>query len=943
MTLYDNDLVTKDDLLTNIFAKKEDINKYTLAQVTERGLLDINKSAIIMTFKSDLFNTMNVLKDFNIVIITNLITLSKAEMINDYCRKKNIGFIYACQFGFMSFIFTDFGDNFMVLDKNGKKCQEYYIKSISNSCPGIVEIDPIEIVDKDKKKKKILKFETGDYVVFKGVTGMIELNDTPPRPIRVLSKCKFTIEETSRYDQFNGSGIVEEFKMPFPVKFLPLSKAKKFIYFEDINENNDCNNNKIIDEKIFDIEYEEMLDNEIKKQFDDNLAWMNIFNISNKNETLIKTSNSKIHLAMLTLHEYYLINKHLPNSSNKKNLDDCLDISKKIFTQAKNEKEKWVADLNEIDINYLSYIFRYCDYYFIPISKFFGGIVTQEVLKYVGLYKPASQWVYFNFFELLNDNISFFGKNILLNDIKIKEDIEQYMMDDKEKLELLKTINIVLIGFNNIGFEILNLFTRLNLSKNITILDINKNDNYNEIIKLKEIYNFKIIVEDNLNNDISKREWWINSKIIIESLSNKFNSKEKEILIQNAKEYNKILISINADKFIGAFELILPNKLYNKKINWKSLEEIDTPKGDNTKFKQINSHDEVDKYKNIVNLKESLNYSKDIFNDYFNKNIKHLNELIKRSESESDMLKYIDDLMLQDYNIEKILKLIRYLKKLVSLKYAITFESIVLSACEIFQELFQFSIEEILYKYPEDYIALGKHKKFWSGKKYPPKIIMLDINKEEHYQIVYLLTYFYCQIFEFENFEKKMNSIKSIARKYEIKTYDSIIQNKSKIEEFLQREKNSLMTFLTLFGRKNKFEFKEIELNLNDNVDINNFEKMNNHLKFIILTADLILNNYGISSYNNIYKEISLLLKINNILPSTASAMSGLTIFQLFLMFNDPDVVELVSSLEENKNEIKEEKNEIKSDINNNSILFRNFSFNLASNIYLFYNIFKNK
>ena len=187
MTLYDNDLVTKDDLLTNIFAKKEDINKYTLAQVTERGLLDINKSAIIMTFKSDLFNTMNVLKDFNIVIITN----------------------YACQFGFMSFIFTDFGDNFMVLDKNGKKCQEYYIKSISNSCPGIVEIDPIEIVNKDKKKKKILKFETGDYVVFKGVTGMIELNDTPPRPIRVLSKCKFTIEETSRYDQFNGSGIVE--------------------------------------------------------------------------------------------------------------------------------------------------------------------------------------------------------------------------------------------------------------------------------------------------------------------------------------------------------------------------------------------------------------------------------------------------------------------------------------------------------------------------------------------------------------------------------------------------------------------------------------------------------------------------------------------------------------------------------------------------------------
>ena len=108
MTLYDNDLVTKDDLLTNIFAKKEDINKYTLAQVTERGLLDINKSAIIMTFKSDLFNTMNVLKDFNIVIITNIIALSKAEMINDYCRKKKYRFHLCMPIWFYVFYFYRF-------------------------------------------------------------------------------------------------------------------------------------------------------------------------------------------------------------------------------------------------------------------------------------------------------------------------------------------------------------------------------------------------------------------------------------------------------------------------------------------------------------------------------------------------------------------------------------------------------------------------------------------------------------------------------------------------------------------------------------------------------------------------------------------------------------------------------------------------------------------
>ena len=39
----------------------------------------------------------------------------------------------------------------------------------------------------------------GDYVVFKGITGVTELNESPPRPIRLLSKNKFNIEETIWY------------------------------------------------------------------------------------------------------------------------------------------------------------------------------------------------------------------------------------------------------------------------------------------------------------------------------------------------------------------------------------------------------------------------------------------------------------------------------------------------------------------------------------------------------------------------------------------------------------------------------------------------------------------------------------------------------------------------------------------------------------------------
>ena len=97
ITLYDNDLVTKNDLLANEFTKKEDIDKYTLAQATQRGLSGINNSALIMTFKSNLFDNINLLNDFDIIIITNIIILNQAEMINNYCRNDKIFICNNCK------------------------------------------------------------------------------------------------------------------------------------------------------------------------------------------------------------------------------------------------------------------------------------------------------------------------------------------------------------------------------------------------------------------------------------------------------------------------------------------------------------------------------------------------------------------------------------------------------------------------------------------------------------------------------------------------------------------------------------------------------------------------------------------------------------------------------------------------------------------------------
>ena len=58
--LYDNTLVSKNDLYSNFFATKEDIDTNSLADITQRGLMEINNFAIVMIFKGELSNDFSI-------------------------------------------------------------------------------------------------------------------------------------------------------------------------------------------------------------------------------------------------------------------------------------------------------------------------------------------------------------------------------------------------------------------------------------------------------------------------------------------------------------------------------------------------------------------------------------------------------------------------------------------------------------------------------------------------------------------------------------------------------------------------------------------------------------------------------------------------------------------------------------------------------------------
>jgi len=504
---------------------------------------------------------------------------------------------------------------------------------------------------------------------------------------------------------------------------------------------------------------------------------------------------------------------------------------------------------------------------------------------------------------------------------------------------------------------------------NIFILEENKeeiNEKINDLKNQNKYREINIIQENiNINMNISEKEWWKKVNIVINTLPFSINSKEKLYIIKNCKKTNKLLIDINANKAMASYELILPKKLVNnnkKKNDLCFYEPIETPEGpDNIEEEEENNDKKDDEenlnrinideneedldYKNISTLEESLNWSKHYFEKNFNLYIKYLNEIIKISDSEKEMNKYLDNLISKEKDSQKILKLIRTFKKIISLKLGMNYETIVFHSIETFQELFEFSIEEILQKYPSDLLIKGTNKKFWSGARKEPKKIIFDINNEEHYQFIYCMTYLLCEIMEMDDINTKMKDIKKVVEKYELKKFDMTILKKIKLKDFYNIEKSSLIQFLKA-SNKSVLHFKELKINyIQNNEDFDNLQKMNKQLKFVILASNIKLSNFGLNEYNKT-NAICSVLKINEYHPMVSSSISGLVVIQLFNLFNDYNFIDFIKeeNMNKNNNNINDEDDQNKiNDINIGSegrlSYFRNAIFNLASNVYLLFEL----
>ena len=165
--IFDNSLTTINDLGGNFYLNEEDVGKTRRDEGSVKKLAELNPYVHVAVMEGT--DILQKVKEFNVVVITEIMDLELLYKIDETCRENKIGFIYSAVLGVSGFVFDDFGKEHFIHDKNGEECKTYLARIITS--------DPKEcfITIDDSIGGGKFALADGDYVTFKEVKGMTEL------------------------------------------------------------------------------------------------------------------------------------------------------------------------------------------------------------------------------------------------------------------------------------------------------------------------------------------------------------------------------------------------------------------------------------------------------------------------------------------------------------------------------------------------------------------------------------------------------------------------------------------------------------------------------------------------------------------------------------------------------------------------------------------------
>uniref|UniRef100_A0AAQ5YHE0 E1 ubiquitin-activating enzyme n=2 Tax=Amphiprion ocellaris TaxID=80972 RepID=A0AAQ5YHE0_AMPOC len=399
VTLHDTKQCETWDLGSNFFIHKEDVVSQRRSHSCPVIHLFMHTSKLnpyvhVDTCSSALDDNtdLSFLRKYQCVILTEA-RLSLQKRVNEFCHSQQppIRFIGCDAYGICVRVFCDFGGEFEVSDPTGEEPKEIFIQSITQDSPGVVTC-------MDNQPHGL---QTGQSVVFREVSGMMELNSTA-RQVSVLSPHSFAIGDTSQLQPYAHGG------------FFVLVKTPKTYKFETMEQ-------QLCDPQVLTPDF-------------------------SKPEAPLQ-----IHAAMLALDTFQEQHSRLPNIGCLQDAEALLKLTEEVNATLKSK-----TPVNTELVRCLSRTARGT---LPPLAAAVGGVASQEVLKAItGKFAPLQQWLYLDAIEVVRPLQSLSAEDFFPRGDRY--DGLRACIGESMCLELHK-LRVFMVGCGAIGCEMLKNFALL--------------------------------------------------------------------------------------------------------------------------------------------------------------------------------------------------------------------------------------------------------------------------------------------------------------------------------------------------------------------------------------------------------------------------------------------------------------------------------------------------
>eukprot|EP01091_Cochliopodium_minus_P012481 TRINITY_DN3789_c0_g1_i2.p1 TRINITY_DN3789_c0_g1~~TRINITY_DN3789_c0_g1_i2.p1 ORF type:complete len:722 (+),score=198.33 TRINITY_DN3789_c0_g1_i2:33-2198(+) len=574
--VYDKRISSNFDLSTQFYITKEDVeNKKTRAQASLDKLIDLNPEVDTTNYEGEI--SEEFLKQFQVVVLANCDDQKHWNLINETCRKNNIGFIDAQLRGLFSRIFVDFGEKHHIKDHSGKEPVSFLITSISKDKQAIVRIL--------EKGPKIKQLDEGTTIEFIEVQGMTEVNGKKAKIIKYEGDYSCIVDlDTSNFNPYLSSGVLKEVQLEQDLNFKSYDEATKNPgdFFE--------------------------------------VPVMDYANMEGK---------PTIHFAFLAIQQFLQENdSQLPRISNEEDAKKLFEISQKINKNFAENKHFTAENIDEKVVTNISFFSRL---EIVPMTCFLGGVVAQEVIKITGKFKPIHQFFYFDCNDLLNDwkptevkleggrydsNIAIFGNDFQ----KEIRDLNLFLVGSGALgCEWLK--NLALMGVGNLEVTDMDQIERSNLSRQFLFRE-------HDVGQMKSVCGANVTKK--LNEDVNviahtkpvgvdtenffNSAFWEKLDVVVNALD---NWKARLYVDSQIVKYHLPLLEGGTLGATGHTETVIPKQTVNFGAHAVTQQET---------IPMCTLHHFPE------NIEHCIQWSKDIFEGVFSSDAKYVNQYLTKSD-----------------------------------------------------------------------------------------------------------------------------------------------------------------------------------------------------------------------------------------------------------------------------------------------------------------------